>query len=200
MRHVLQPRISFPLLAHAEKPGRDACRVRRPLHRRQGRTRRQGADPTQIQWRVTNLNTGSIGIEQIGVATFPNLLWRRQRRKQLYAVARIIARAHGRYGIPMRVRRDPRLPGVTTHHRVGIAGIRPQWPHGSGPPLPAAFRHLLGQDDSTHRLQGDGRRATRQTVNGWGATHAVIDRVTNRSSCSPTSRASSLRDRMSSFR
>jgi len=96
----------------------------------------RGADPTQIQWHVTNLNTGSIGIEQIGIATFPNLLWRRQRRKQLYAVARIIAWAHGRYGIPMRVRRDPRLPGVTTHRRVGIAGIDPSGHTDPGPHYP----------------------------------------------------------------
>ena len=120
----------------------------------------RGGDPTQIQWHVTNLNTGSIGIEQIGFATFRNLVWRRKRRKQLYAVARIIAWAHGRYGIPIRVRHDPRLPGVTTHRRVGLAGIDPSG-HPTRASLSPRLRHLPRKDDPTHRLQTDRRRHTR---------------------------------------
>ena len=125
----------------------------------------RGGDPTQIQWHVTNLNTGLIATEQIGFATFPNLLWRRKRRKQLYAVARIIAWAHGRYGIPIRVRRDPRLPGVTTHRRVGIAGIDPSGHTDPGRHI-ARIRHLPRQDDPADRLQTNRRRDARKALRG----------------------------------
>src|SRR5438067_836648 len=43
----------------------------------------QGASCKQITWHVGNLNTGSIGIEQVGFASFTKLVWSRQRRKQL---------------------------------------------------------------------------------------------------------------------
>lgn len=83
----------------------------------------KGGDATQLQWHVGGLNTGSIGIEQVGFASFAKLIWKRKRRKQLYAVARICAWAHGEYGIPLRVAADPRSPGITTHRLVGEAGI-----------------------------------------------------------------------------
>lgn len=83
----------------------------------------EGGAPEQVQWHVGNLNTGSIGIEQIGFASFSRLIWKRDRRKQLYAVARLCAWAHGEYGIPLKVQTDPRAPGITTHARVGAAGI-----------------------------------------------------------------------------
>lgn len=121
----------------------------------------RGGDPTQIQWHVTNLNTGSIGIEQIGFATFRNLVWRRKRRKQLYAVARIIAWAHGRYGIPIRVRHDPRLPGVTTHRRVGLAGIDPSGHTDPGPHYPLGFVIFLAKMIQRIGFKLDRRRHTR---------------------------------------
>jgi len=85
----------------------------------------RGGDATDIQWHVGNLNTGSIGIEQIGFASFGKLVWKRERRKQLFAVARCLAWAHGEYGIPLRVNKNPQDPGVTTHRLVGLAGIDP---------------------------------------------------------------------------
>ena len=83
----------------------------------------KGGDTRQIQYHVGNLNTGSIGIEQIGFASLPRLIWKRRRRKQLYSVARILAWAHGEYGIPLKVQSDPQAPGITTHRLVGAAGI-----------------------------------------------------------------------------
>jgi hypothetical protein len=81
-----------------------------------------GAD-TAIQYHTGNLNTGSIGVEQVGFASFTRTIWSRKRRKQLFSVARVLAYCHAEYGIPLKVHTDPRLPGVTTHRRVGMAGI-----------------------------------------------------------------------------
>lgn len=83
----------------------------------------EGGRPDRIQWHTGGLNTGSIGIEQIGFARFSRLIWKRRRRQQLYAVARLCAWAHGEYGIPLKVQRNPQSPGITTHKRVGEAGI-----------------------------------------------------------------------------
>lgn len=83
----------------------------------------EGGRPDKIQWHVGGLNTGSIGIEQIGFASFTRMLWKRKRRQQLYAVARLCAWAHGEYGIPLKVPKNPQSPGITTHARVGAAGI-----------------------------------------------------------------------------
>jgi N-acetyl-anhydromuramyl-L-alanine amidase AmpD len=83
----------------------------------------EGAPTNKIAWHVGGLNTGSIGIEQIGFASFTRLLWKRKRRQQLYAVARLCAWAHGEYGIPLVVPANPQSPGITTHARVGAAGI-----------------------------------------------------------------------------
>lgn len=99
----------------------------------------EGGDPLAIQWHVGNLNTGSIGIEQIGFASFSRLIWKRDRRKQLYAVARLCAWAHGEYGIPLKVRDNPQLPGITTHARVSAAGIDPSGHSDPGAGYPLRF-------------------------------------------------------------
>lgn len=83
----------------------------------------QGGQVDQLQWHVGGLNTGSIGIEQVGFASFTKLIWKRKRRQQLYAVARILAWAHTHHGIPLKVPANPADPGVTTHRLVGQAGI-----------------------------------------------------------------------------
>jgi len=85
----------------------------------------EGGPATAIQWHVGNLNTGSIGIEQIGFAEFSRETWTHDRRDQLWSVARVLAWGHGKYRIPLRVPRHPQSPGVTTHARVGAAGIDP---------------------------------------------------------------------------
>jgi hypothetical protein len=124
----------------------------------------RGADPTQIQWHTTNLNTGSIGIEQIGVAAFPNLLWRRQRRKQLYAVARNhrVGSRPVRHPDPRAARPTP--AGCDHPPPRRDSWDRPEPAHRPRPPLSAGIRHLPGAVDSTHRLQGCRRRDTRQAV------------------------------------
>lgn len=99
----------------------------------------RGGDADQIQWHVGNLNTGSIGIEQVGFASFSKLVWKRKRRKQLYAVARILAWAHGEYGIPLKVQSNPQMPGITTHALVGKAGIDPSGHTDPGPGYPLGF-------------------------------------------------------------
>src|SRR4051812_2821758 len=88
----------------------------------EGQVGKGGAD-TAIQYHTGNLNTGSIGVEQVGFASFGRIVWRRRRRRQLFATARVLAHLHGEYGIPLKVQPDPRMAGVTTHARVGAAGI-----------------------------------------------------------------------------
>jgi hypothetical protein len=60
------------------------------------------ADPDQLLYHVGGLNTGSVGIEQIGFASFTEADWLR-RPKQLDKVARILAWLHHDYAIPLEV-------------------------------------------------------------------------------------------------
>jgi hypothetical protein len=71
-------------------------------------------------WHVGNYNGGSIGIEQIGFASFTKLIWSRAHQKQLIKVARWLAWLHTEYHIPL-VRSTNH--GVCTHWDVGRAGI-----------------------------------------------------------------------------
>lgn len=99
----------------------------------------EGGRPDRIQWHTGNLNTGSIGVEQIGFARFSRLVWKRRRRQQLYAVARLCAWAHGEYGIPLKVADNPQSPGITTHALVGAAGIDTSGHTDPGPGYPLGF-------------------------------------------------------------
>jgi hypothetical protein len=125
----------------------------------------QGGQPTDLQWHVGNLNTGSIGIEQIGFASFTKLVWTRSRRKQLFAVARILAWAHGEYGIPLKVQSNPQSPGITTHARVGAAGIDTSghtdpgagYPLGLVVTMAKAIYHL-GFADAVRAMPGKGKK------------------------------------------
>ncbi len=64
------------------------------------------------------LNTGSIGIEQVGFASFTQLMWSRKRRRQLFAVARLLAWLHTKIGLPLSVPADVHAAGVVTHAMV----------------------------------------------------------------------------------
>jgi hypothetical protein len=60
------------------------------------------ANGTELLYHVGGLNTGSIGIEQIGFASFTEKDWI-DRPKQLDKVARLLAYLHHAYGIPLEV-------------------------------------------------------------------------------------------------
>lgn len=75
----------------------------------------------KVMWHVENYNTGSIGIEQIGFASYTKLIWSRSHQKQIIKVARWLAWIHHRYGVPL----THSLQGVCTHADVGAAGIDP---------------------------------------------------------------------------
>jgi N-acetylmuramoyl-L-alanine amidase len=60
------------------------------------------ADGTELLYHVGGLNTGSIGIEQIGFASFTEADWLR-RPEQLDKVARLLAYLHHEYAIPLEV-------------------------------------------------------------------------------------------------
>lgn len=79
------------------------------------------AGATAILNHCGGLNTGSIGIEQVGFASFDEADWLR-RTKQLDTVARILAWAHVQHNIPLEVpaSQGHGLPmhGVLTHAMV----------------------------------------------------------------------------------
>lgn len=71
----------------------------------------QGGDPEQLQWHVGGANTGSVGIEQVGLASFTEKQWL-ARPDQLIKVAKLLAWMNKEYGIPLRVSTSF---GVSTH-------------------------------------------------------------------------------------
>lgn len=71
----------------------------------------QGASSAKICYHVANNNTGSIGIEQIGFAWWDLRHWR-MRRKQLEAVAHLVAYLADRWNIPLVRSTDH---GICTH-------------------------------------------------------------------------------------
>lgn len=71
------------------------------------------ADGTNLLYHVGGLNTGSIGIEQIGFASFTEKDWL-ARPKQLDKVARLLAWLHVDYQIPLEV---PARQGATQANR-----------------------------------------------------------------------------------
>ncbi len=82
----------------------------------------QGARCRDETWHVGNYNNGSIGIEQVGFASYTELIWKRDRLKQLIKVARLLAWLSVTFDIPL-VHSIER--GVCTHADVGRAGIDP---------------------------------------------------------------------------
>jgi hypothetical protein len=78
-------------------------------------------DPTQLLYHVGGLNTGSVGIEQIGFASFTEKDWL-SRSAQLDKVARLLAYLHHACGIPLEVPQPQGARaanhGVMTHAMV----------------------------------------------------------------------------------
>lgn len=71
-------------------------------------------------YHVGGLNTGSIGIEQVGFASLAKLAWSKKRRRQVFAVAHLLAWLNTEHGIPLRFLSGPGIysSGVTTHAEV----------------------------------------------------------------------------------
>lgn len=72
-------------------------------------------------WHCMSYNSQSLGIEQVGFATYTNPFWTKNNRKQLVKVARWIAWWSKAHGIPIRDARKGGS-GVTTHAALGVAG------------------------------------------------------------------------------
>lgn len=81
----------------------------------------QCGEPTELMYHTGGLNTGSVGIEQIGFASFTEKDWS-ARHDQLTKVAKLLAWLHTEYKIPLEVpaqQGDGKLmPGVMTHAMV----------------------------------------------------------------------------------
>jgi len=78
-------------------------------------------------WHCKSFNSISLGIEQIGYATFTQAMWNRNDRAQLKKVAKYIAYWSKEYGIPIRqgeVSRSGAVTrsGVVTHAQLGLLG------------------------------------------------------------------------------
>jgi N-acetyl-anhydromuramyl-L-alanine amidase AmpD len=73
-------------------------------------------------WHAAGYNSRSLGIEQIGYASFTAALWNRNGRAQLRTVARYIAYWHRKYGIAIRDARGDKRAGVVTHASLHTAG------------------------------------------------------------------------------
>jgi N-acetyl-anhydromuramyl-L-alanine amidase AmpD len=71
----------------------------------------------QIAWHTGGRNTGSLGIEMIGFASFSLLKWRR-RKAQMEKVARWLAYWSSEYGIPLERNVEH---GVSTHRAQSLA-------------------------------------------------------------------------------
>jgi hypothetical protein len=71
----------------------------------------QAGDPTQLMYHTGGANTGSVGIEQIGFASFTKKTWE-ARPDQLIKVAKLLAWLNDEYGIPLRI---STVNGISTH-------------------------------------------------------------------------------------
>lgn len=100
----------------------------------------QGASCTKIMWHVGNHNTGSIGIEQVGFASFTTFMWNRNKRAQTIKVARLLAWLSVHYQIPLVIDTDI---GVCTHAMLSRqdsrAGIENSGHSDPGTGYPLAF-------------------------------------------------------------
>jgi N-acetyl-anhydromuramyl-L-alanine amidase AmpD len=93
-------------------------------------------------WHCAQYNSASLGIEQIGYATFHEADWTRNERAQLKKVAKYIAYWSKKYDIPIRHGRvsngQVTQTGVVTHADLGSAGGGHHDP-GPGYPLEAVL-------------------------------------------------------------
>jgi hypothetical protein len=134
------------------------------------------ADGDTLLYHVGGLNTGSIGIEQIGFASFTEADWLR-RPDQLSKVAKLLAYLHHEYGIPLSVPMPQGASkanhGVMTHAMVSrfesaSPGADPTPP----PPQPAKAQRPAGA--VIHYTDRHGKRQT-QTLKRpilWQNTHS----------------------------
>ncbi|MFN0092890.1 MAG: peptidoglycan recognition family protein [Acidimicrobiales bacterium] len=94
---------------------------------------------TLIAWHVGGINTGTLGVEQIGFARWGKAVWV-ARPRQLEKVARWLAYWHVEYGIPLkRARFDEATglmgPGVFTHKDWSdVSALSDHWDPGYGYP------------------------------------------------------------------
>lgn len=77
----------------------------------------QFGEPTELMYHTLDANTGSVGIEQIGFASFTKQAWE-ARPSQLMKVAKLLAWLSVEYHIPLRV---STVHGVSTHAMQTIA-------------------------------------------------------------------------------
>jgi len=71
----------------------------------------QCGEPTELMYHTGGANTGSVGIEQVGFASFTKKTWE-SRPDQLMKVAKLLAWLNAEYGIPLRI---STVHGVSTH-------------------------------------------------------------------------------------
>ena len=102
----------------------------------------QGGTVHQEMWHVGNYNGGSVGIEQIGFASYTEAEWKHENLAQLIKVSRLIAWMHKEYAIP--IQHDINA-GVCTHADVGHAGIDPSGHTDPGPNYPLTMVLWLAQ-------------------------------------------------------
>lgn len=95
-------------------------------------------------WHCMDFNSISLGIEQIGFATFTQAIWSRRKRTQLRKTAQYIAYWSHSYGIPIQravvgVGGAVHRSGITTHAALGASGGGHHDP-GKGYPLALVLR------------------------------------------------------------
>lgn len=78
-------------------------------------------------WHCMDFNSISLGIEQVGFATFTQTMWNRNKRAQLLKVAKYIAYWSTKYDIPIQRAKvgtsgNVWTPGITTHASLGLSG------------------------------------------------------------------------------
>lgn len=77
-------------------------------------------------WHCGAYNSASLGIEQVGFASFTKVLWKRNKRRQLRKVAKYIAYWSWKYGIPIRKGAVSNgfvsRAGIVTHAQLGRLG------------------------------------------------------------------------------
>lgn len=91
----------------------------------EGRSARYVPDDRKA-WHCAGYNSASLGIEQVGYATFNNGDWTKGDDAQLRKVAKYIAYWNKKYGIPIQRGQvsngDVKRPGVVLHSELGTIG------------------------------------------------------------------------------
>lgn len=132
----------------------------------------QFAPPTLITWHTGGANTGSVGIEMSGFASWSRSQWN-QHPAELSSVAGLISQLAGSYGIPLTVDTSR---GVSTHAMQ--SKIHPEsmghWDPGPGFPLDAVMRTVGGGTGKVGPVSVGGSQG-RST--GGAATQSTVTRA-----------------------